>query len=265
MSGSQKESYWSTYATVYDDGVDYVVGRALRMAVAEKLSHERNRGEVLECGCGTGFYTRVIAAHAQRVTATDVADEMLGVASHELASCKNVFFQKIEAEKISFPSKTFDTVLQANLVNTVKDPLKVLREGYRVLKSGGLLIVIVYTDYGMDGVEKSDLSLRYFQKFGMPPSWGLRNFSPEEFGTSSGRRDLPSRPSQCSEINPRPSICGRSRMSGSKAFISDIEYHTDTDLQFTYILRGRSFRTIDHIESDPISFGQRFKTLCLNG
>ncbi|MDD5169336.1 MAG: hypothetical protein PHN75_11005, partial [Syntrophales bacterium] len=30
------------------------------------------------------------------------------------------------------------------------------------------------------GAEKIDLNLRYFQKFGMPPPGGLRNFSPNE-------------------------------------------------------------------------------------
>ena len=181
MSVQETKSYWGAYASVYDEGVDYVVGRSLRLAIARKLSRERFPGETLECGCGAGFFTKVIARHADRVTATDIAAEMIGIASHGLASVQNVLFRQADAEKTSFPAKSFDSLLLANILNTAKNPQAIVYEAFRVLKYGGLLIAIVYTDYGMDGEEKSDLSLRYFQKFGMPPSWGLRNFSPEEF------------------------------------------------------------------------------------
>jgi ABC-2 type transport system ATP-binding protein len=184
MSGAEmdtrhKGTYWGQYATVYDDGVDYVIGRALRLAVAAKLSHERHLGEVLECGCGTGFYTKAMASHADRVTATDISEEMLDMAGHQLASCPNVYLQKADAEGTSFPPRAFDTVLLANILNTVEHPVQVVKECFRVLRYGGLLIAIAYTDDGMDRAEKSALSLRYFQKFGMPPPWGLHNFSPD--------------------------------------------------------------------------------------
>lgn len=180
MDESGKKSYWSQYATVYDEGVDYVVGQSLRLALASRLARERQLGEVLECGCGTGFYTRVIAGHAKQVTATDISPEMLEIACHNLASFLNVSYCKVPAEETPFAPRAFDTVLLANILNTVPDPLKVLRECFRVLKYDGLLIVIVYTDYGMEAEEKTGLGLRYFQKFGFPPSWGLQNYSPGE-------------------------------------------------------------------------------------
>ncbi|MDQ5988127.1 MAG: 2-methoxy-6-polyprenyl-1,4-benzoquinol methylase, mitochondrial [Syntrophus sp. SKADARSKE-3] len=179
MDSHHKGTYWGQYATVYDDGVDYVVGRELRLAAVTKLSHERRLGEVLECGCGTGFYTKVIALHADRVTATDISEEMLGIAVRQLASYPNVRLQKADAEKMPFHSLAFDTVLLANILNTVEHPEQVVKECFRVLRYGGLLIAIAYTDDGMEGEERNALGLRYFQKFGMPPSWGLNNFSPD--------------------------------------------------------------------------------------
>jgi len=175
----REEFYWSRYASIYDEGVDYVVGRDLRLAVAARLSRERRLGEALECGCGTGFYTKTIAAHADWVTATDISDDMLALAAHNLASTERISFRKTSAERTPFPPRTFDTALLANLLNTVAEPLRVLREIYRVLKYDGMLIVVVYTDYDMEPGEKLDLGLRYFQKFGMPPTEGLHNFSPQ--------------------------------------------------------------------------------------
>jgi len=180
MGELRKKAYWSQFATVYDEGVDYVVGRSLRLAVSSRLARERHLGEVLECGCGTGFYTKVIAGHADRVTATDISPEMLDIARHNLASHGNIAYCKVAAEEIPFSPRTFDTILLANILNTVPDPIKVLHECFYALKYNGQLIVIAYTDYGMANGAKADLGLRYFQKFGLPPAWGLQNFRPDE-------------------------------------------------------------------------------------
>lgn len=180
MNAADDRLYWDRYAALYDEGADYVVGRDLRLAVAGRLSREHNLGEVLECGCGTGFYTRQIAPHARFVRATDVSERMLSAARGRLKDFDNVLVEKADAAGLPFVSESFDTILLANIINTIFDPLGVLSECRRVLRSVGLLIVIVYTDYGMEGRQKADLGLRYFQKFGMPPPWGLRNFGPCE-------------------------------------------------------------------------------------
>lgn len=180
MNNLQHDDYWTPYAHTYDDGVDYVLGRPLRETIANRLSRERRLGRVLECGCGTGFYSKEIVRHADSVIATDISPSMLALARQRLAAFENITFQMVNAEKLPFLSGMFDTILLANLLNTVKEPLAVLRESFRVLKYGGLVIVVTYTDFGMAGDEKTSLALRYFQKFGFPPSWGLRNFDPPE-------------------------------------------------------------------------------------
>jgi len=187
MNVPYPEPYWGQHATVYDEGVDYVVGRSLRLAVAARLSRERRLGQLLECGCGTGFYTKVALRHADRVMATDISGRMLEIARHELASSPKACFLKASAEVMPFPARTFDAILIANVLQTVRDPMSVLHECFRTLKYDGLLIAIVYTDYAMDSWEITDLSLRYFQKFGMPPPWGLRNFTPAELRGLAGQ------------------------------------------------------------------------------
>ena len=180
MNNLHHDDYWTPYAHTYDEGVDYVLGRALRETIAKRLSRERHLGGVLECGCGTGFYSKEIIRHADKVTATDISTSMLALARQRLEAFENIYFHAVDAEKLPFSSGVFDTVLLANLLNTVKSPLSVLKESYRVLKYDGLVIVITYTDFGMEGLEKTNLALRYFQKFGFPPLWGLRNFDPKE-------------------------------------------------------------------------------------
>jgi ubiquinone/menaquinone biosynthesis C-methylase UbiE len=103
---------------------------------------------------------------------------MLELARDRLASFGHILLRRADATFLPFESLSFDTVLLANLLNTVEFPLAILKESFRVLKYDGLLIAIVYTDYGASGEQKTDLALRYFQKFGLPPPWGLHNFSP---------------------------------------------------------------------------------------
>ncbi|HYA88604.1 MAG TPA: class I SAM-dependent methyltransferase, partial [Nitrospirota bacterium] len=145
----------------------------------EKLSGERDLREVIEFGCGTGYYTKAIARNASRVLATDLSDEMLDKAKANLKEFPNVTIEKADCEGAAYPPERFDTVIMANVLHIIEDPRKALRESLRILKKGGLLIVISYTDYGMKWYDKMQLGMRYFLTFGVPPPWGLRNFSPE--------------------------------------------------------------------------------------
>ena len=178
--GEKKERYWSRYACTYDDYTDYVVGKNLRQVIVERLLEEHELGEIVEFGCGTGYYTKAIARRASHVLATDLSDEMLEIAHINLRGVHNVTLRKVDCENSSFPAGRFDTVFMANVIHTIESPLKALHESYRILKERGLLLIITYTDYGLNWFEKMELSYRYFLTFGVPPTYGLKNFSPEE-------------------------------------------------------------------------------------
>ena len=64
------EAYWSRFAHTYDRDGEYVVGRPVIEAIVERLQRERRLGEVLELGCGTGFFTKAIAGNSDLVIAT---------------------------------------------------------------------------------------------------------------------------------------------------------------------------------------------------
>ena len=176
----RKERYWSRLAQGYDEGVDHIVGEAIQQEIAERLSEERDLGEVLEFGCGTGYFTKVIAHNADCVVATDLSDEMLEVAAAELKGFPNVTVQKADCENASLPSGGFDTVFMANVIHFIESPLDALLESYRILKDGGLLLLVDYTGYGMKRSEKLRLGLRFIRVCGLPPRHGRPNLSPDE-------------------------------------------------------------------------------------
>jgi ubiquinone/menaquinone biosynthesis C-methylase UbiE len=180
MTDTKKERYWSRFARSYDEYADYVVGKSLRQALKERFCQEHDLGDVIEFGCGTGFFTKAIVPKAHHVFATDLSDEMLKVASDELKDFSTVTILKADCEGSPFPSEIFDTAFMANVLMTVENPSKALRECHRLLKKRGVLIVNCYTDYGLHWFEKMAVGMRYFEKFGFPPSRGLKNYSPGE-------------------------------------------------------------------------------------
>jgi ABC-2 type transport system ATP-binding protein len=105
---------------------------------------------------------------------------MLEMAKKQLKEYQEVTVQKADCEERSFPLESFDTVFMANTIHAIENPLKALQQSYQILKHGGLLLIVSYTDYDMNWLEKMALGTRYLSRFGMPPPYGLRNYSPEE-------------------------------------------------------------------------------------
>jgi len=175
-----EEIYWSHFARRYDHAEAYVVGHGILEAITKQLEKEQNLGEAIELGCGTGYFTRAIAKNADHVMATDLSDQMVEMAKGQLKGFTNVSVRKASAHRTPFSSGRFDTVLMANLVHVVRNPLPHLEEGYRILKKGGLILVVDFTNFGMHWLEKIKLVFRYLNKFGLPPRHGQSNLSPHE-------------------------------------------------------------------------------------
>jgi ubiquinone/menaquinone biosynthesis C-methylase UbiE len=68
-------------------------------------------GDVLELACGSGQWTRLLAARARSVTAVDAAPEMLAIARQRVG---NLPVEFIEADVFAWePPRRYDTVLFA--------------------------------------------------------------------------------------------------------------------------------------------------------
>jgi len=164
-----KANYWDKFAETYDQKVDRLIGRGGRRKLALMLEEEPDPGDILELGCGTGYFTRAIAKKANHVTATDLSENMVEAAKRNLKDLRNVDIKVENSEAISFPPGSFDTVLMANMLHTLDDPLKALKESHRVLKDGGTLLIMNYTDEDMGRVERVMMLFRFALLFGFPP------------------------------------------------------------------------------------------------
>jgi ubiquinone/menaquinone biosynthesis C-methylase UbiE len=182
-----EKAYWSKYAREYDRRGEYVVGTAILEAIARTLSREQDLGEVVEFGCGTGYFTKAIAGSAKHVIATDLSDEMLEVARVQLREFDKVTVEKADAGHTAFPSGRFDSVLMANLIHVIENPVACLRESHRILRDGGLLLLVDFTGYGMHWSERAKLGVRYVSRFGIPPRYTKHRLSPDELASLAER------------------------------------------------------------------------------
>jgi ABC-2 type transport system ATP-binding protein len=179
MADYKEEKYWSRYAKTFDEDQRYIMGEAWRKAIVNRLSKESNLGDLIEFGCGAGFYTKTVARNASHVIATDLSDEMIATARTQLKDFPNVIVEKADCEKTAFPDSRFDSIFMVNLIGVMEKPLMAMHESYRILKDGELLLIATGTSYDTRLFEKIIKAIRFLRKWGKPLGY-FRSFSPDE-------------------------------------------------------------------------------------
>ena len=113
-----------------------------------RLGYVRERvdlagARVLDVGCGGGLLSEAMAASGARVTALDLAPELIEVARlHLLESGLDVDYrlQSVESLADEAPA-SFDAITCMEMLEHVPDPGSVLRACARLLKPGGVLLL----------------------------------------------------------------------------------------------------------------------------
>ena len=178
MQNDDTEKYWSRFSETYDENQAYAVGQEFIGEIDKELNRLPDLGHTVELGCGTGIFTDLIIPKTMHLVATDLSNELLALARKRLSNNPKVMFQKENCMATSFASGVFDSAFMANLIHVVEHPDQVLQECHRVLRKGGKLIIVTYTNVGMHLLDKIKLGLRFFKVWGKPPKH-THIFSPE--------------------------------------------------------------------------------------
>ena len=147
--------FWDSVAGVYDLFVNVVNRRthlALRKIVADLI---KPGDRVLECACGTGLLTEVIAQKCAHLTATDFAPKMLARAKKNCAAFGNIDFECADITALKYADNRFDAVVAGNVIHLLDEPMKALDELDRVCRPGGRLIIPTYMNRDKRGKTSS--------------------------------------------------------------------------------------------------------------
>lgn len=96
--------------------------------------------DVLDAGCGSGWYTEQLLARGARVTAIDASAAMLSYAAARLADRATLHVADLAAPLAFAVDRSFDLVIAPLVIHYLRDLRPAFAEFYRLLRPGGRLI-----------------------------------------------------------------------------------------------------------------------------
>jgi len=143
--------FWDKVAGVYDVFVNVInrkTHQKMKTIVSGLIEPE---DAVLECACGTGLLSAVIAPKCRQLTATDYSEKMLKKAEKNCRIFHNITYAQTDITALNFADGSFDKVVAGNVIHLLDDPLTALGELDRVCKDDGMLIIPTYINKDAKG------------------------------------------------------------------------------------------------------------------
>ena len=143
--------FWDNVAGVYDVFVNVInrkTHQKLKRIVSDLIEPDDT---ILECACGTGLLSAVIAEKCRHLTATDFSEKMLKKAEKNCRAFRNITYDQADITALPCPDSSFDKVVAANVIHLLDNPLAAISELNRVCKEGGTLIIPTYMNRNQKG------------------------------------------------------------------------------------------------------------------
>src|SRR5215467_8067180 len=132
---------YDTIASPYAAGIDERSWNALyeRPATLALLPDVAGK-DVLDAGCGPGWYTDWLARHGARVIAIDRSVHMVRLTDERLGGRARVLRGDVSNLRDLLRSGTLDVILSSLVLHYLADLTETFREWARLLKPGGTLV-----------------------------------------------------------------------------------------------------------------------------
>jgi len=113
----------------------------LKPSILKALRNIKNK-QIADFGCGSGYFSRILAKKGAIVTAIDRSEEQIKIAMSN--DRKNITYIKSEIYKTKLNDEQFDIAL-VNLVlieaKSSNEFKRIIKECYRTLRHGGMLVI----------------------------------------------------------------------------------------------------------------------------
>jgi 2-polyprenyl-3-methyl-5-hydroxy-6-metoxy-1,4-benzoquinol methylase len=104
------------------------------------LGYLKPESRVLDCACGTGYGSKILAGKAREVTGMDISPTAVAYCKKNYAA-PNLAFKQGSAEKLKLKSDSIDTFVSFETLEHIPRPQKLVQEAWRILKPGGIFLV----------------------------------------------------------------------------------------------------------------------------
>ena len=136
--------FWDKIASLYDLFERIYNKKVYDRTGLEVAKYVEPNDMVLECACGTGAITTLVAPCCKSLVATDYSVGMLRQAQKKCKSFPNVVVKKVNIMDIHCKDNRFDKVIAGNVIHLLPEPERALHELVRVVKPGGKIIIPTY-------------------------------------------------------------------------------------------------------------------------
>ncbi len=171
------ESYHNHRTKLYPKG--WFFNEFLEMPTTLELLGNVKGKKILDFGCGSGIYAKLLTKKGAKVSGFDISEKMLAIARKE-----NPKLDLRYGSGYNIPFKgRFDIVLASLTIHYLKDWDKVFQEVRRVLKKGGFFVFSTGNSVSeimekivLNGKEYRVLGTKnYFKKYKIYASWKMNN------------------------------------------------------------------------------------------
>ena len=107
------------------------------LRAARLLSHYKGEGRLLDVGTGFGFFLTEMKSRKWEVRGVEISQKAMDYARSVLG----LTVHPGPLEKMGFPENYFDAVTGFYVIEHLPDPMAFLKECYRIIKPGGLLLL----------------------------------------------------------------------------------------------------------------------------
>ncbi len=175
-----KMYFYEKFADDFDSKMNmYDTKKRLDVVFNELLTEDITNKKVLDAGCGTGWFSKGAVDRGAQVTSMDLGEKLLSKVA-----------EKCESERVvgsilqmPFPDNTFDIIISSEVIEHVPSPFEGVKEMYRVLKPGGILILTTPNQLWYFSVWIANrLNLRPYQGLENWTSWNGMKSNLKEIG-----------------------------------------------------------------------------------
>ncbi len=143
LDNKKSAKFWDDFAGKFDLMTRY---SEWRWYEAKKEIFSKASGNILMIGAGTGNDFKFFPSDV-KITAIDFSQKMLDIAKNKVnqSPCPLELKQE-DVQSLSYENEVFDSAIASCVFCSVPDPVKGLKEVFRVLKPGGSVAMFEHTD-----------------------------------------------------------------------------------------------------------------------